>query len=125
MTPTNKSAPLAWVVPGIGTLPALGGSFGVPGEKPKSSLTVKRAANSARRRVKQHRRRPPPANQLLSVDQAADYLGISPGTLRNWLSLKRLEYVKVGRLTKLTKAALDRYIASRTVPAVADRGQRS
>ena len=65
------------------------------------------------------------SDQLLSVPEAADYLGISPGTLRNWLSLRRLEYVKVGRLTKLSKAVLDRYIAERTVPAVADQGQRS
>jgi excisionase family DNA binding protein len=33
---------------------------------------------------------------LLSVDEAAEYLGISAGTLRNWISMRRIEYVKVG-----------------------------
>ena len=55
---------------------------------------------------------------LLSVADAAAYLGISQGTLRNWLSMRRIDYVKVGRLTKLSRDALDRYIAENTVEAV-------
>ncbi len=54
---------------------------------------------------------------LLSVDAAAQYLGVSPGTLRNWVSMRRIEYVKVGRLTRFSSAALDRYIAAHTVEA--------
>jgi excisionase family DNA binding protein len=57
---------------------------------------------------------------LLSVDEAAQYLRVSPGTLRNWLSMRRLEFVKIGRLTRLSQAALDRYIAEHTVRASAD-----
>jgi excisionase family DNA binding protein len=41
---------------------------------------------------------------LLSVEAAAQYLGVSPGTLRNWVSARRIEYVKVGRLTWRTDA---------------------
>ncbi len=52
---------------------------------------------------------------LLSVEEAADYLGISAGTMRNWLSMRRIEYVKVGRLTRIRLATLDRYIAANTV----------
>ncbi len=59
---------------------------------------------------------------LLSVGEAADYLGISPGTLRNWLSMRRITYVKVGRLTKLSQDTLDRYVAEHTVEAVIDQG---
>ena len=55
---------------------------------------------------------------LLSVGEAAAYLSISPGTLRNWLSMRRIDYVKVGRLTKLSRDTLDRYIAEHTVEAV-------
>jgi excisionase family DNA binding protein len=40
-------------------------------------------------------------SKLLSIPEAAEYLGLSPGTLRNWLSLRRLPYVKVGRLIRL------------------------
>ena len=57
---------------------------------------------------------------LFSVEQAADYLGIRPGTLRNWLSARRIDHVKVGRLTRVPQAALDRYIADHTVHAEAD-----
>jgi excisionase family DNA binding protein len=56
--------------------------------------------------------------RLLSVEEAADYLGISTGTMRNWLSMRRIEYVKVGRLTRVSQAALDRYITVNTVRPV-------
>jgi excisionase family DNA binding protein len=52
---------------------------------------------------------------LLDVDGAAAYLQIRPGTLRNWLSQGRLSYVKVGRLTRIAQAELDRYVIAHTV----------
>jgi excisionase family DNA binding protein len=52
---------------------------------------------------------------LLSFDEAAQYLCVSPGTLRNWTSMRRVEFVKIGRLTRFTQTALDRYITSHTV----------
>ena len=55
---------------------------------------------------------------LLSVEEAAQYLGVSPGTLRNWASTRRVEFVKVGRLTKFSPVTLDRYIAAHTVRAL-------
>jgi excisionase family DNA binding protein len=55
---------------------------------------------------------------LLSVEEAADYLGISAGTLRNWISMRRIEYVKVGRLTRFRLSALDRFIVAHTVTMV-------
>ncbi len=57
---------------------------------------------------------------LLSVEQAADYLGVRPGTLRNWLSVRRITYVKVGRLTKIPLPALERFVRDNTVEAVED-----
>jgi excisionase family DNA binding protein len=54
---------------------------------------------------------------LLSVEEAADYLGISKGTMRNWISMRRIEHVKVGRLTRVAQDALDRYIAANTIRA--------
>ena len=54
---------------------------------------------------------------LLSVEEAAQYLRISPGTMRNWLSMRRIEHVKVGRLTRVSQSTLDRYIADHTVRA--------
>ncbi len=52
---------------------------------------------------------------LLSVPAAADYLGISEVTLRNWLSARQLDYVKVGRLTKISRVTLNRYIDAHTI----------
>jgi excisionase family DNA binding protein len=57
---------------------------------------------------------------LLSVEEAADYLGLSAGTMRNWISMRRIEHVKVGRLTRISQSALDRYILAHTVRAEGD-----
>jgi excisionase family DNA binding protein len=54
---------------------------------------------------------------LLSVEEAADYLAISEGTMRNWISMRRIEHVKVGRLTRVAQGVLDRYIAAHTIRA--------
>ena len=58
---------------------------------------------------------------LLSVEAGAEYIGVRPGTLRNWLSAGRIAYVKVGRLTRLSVKALDAFIADNTVEAIRDR----
>ena len=53
---------------------------------------------------------------LLDNAAAAEYLGISAGTLDVWRSTKRyaIPYVKVGRLVKYRQSALDAFLASRT-----------
>ena len=58
--------------------------------------------------------------RLYSIDEAAYHLGIAAGTLRNWISMRRIDYVKVGRLTKISQTAIDSYIAAHTVPAEHD-----
>lgn len=59
-----------------------------------------------------------PHSPLYDVEEAAAYIKIRPGTLRNWLSAKRLAYVKVGRLTRIPKAEIDRFLAEHTIAAV-------
>jgi len=63
-----------------------------------------------------------PVASAIPIAKAA-YLGLSPGTLRNWVSTGRIDYVKVGRLTRISLAVLDRYIEQQTIRAVegADR----
>ncbi len=68
--------------------------------------------------MNRRRRESTVAGPLLSVDEAAAYLGVQPGTLRNWLSARRLPYVKVGRLTKLSQPDLDAFIAGHRIEAV-------
>lgn len=55
---------------------------------------------------------------LLTLQEAANYLKVSPGTLKHWTHWKRIEHVKVGKLTRFRQAALDRWIAAQTVAAV-------
>ncbi|HYD95258.1 MAG TPA: helix-turn-helix domain-containing protein [Noviherbaspirillum sp.] len=49
--------------------------------------------------------------------EAAVYLGVKEATLATWRSTRRyrLDYVKVGRRIFYTKAALDKFMAARTV----------
>lgn len=54
--------------------------------------------------------------RFLSSDQAAEYLGVAPQTLRAWRYLKRyaLPYTRVGRLVRYRVADLDAWLESRT-----------
>ena len=61
--------------------------------------------------------RQPCNGELLRVEDAADYLGVSPGTLRNWLSERRIAYVKVGRLTRIRRSVLTEFVERNTVTA--------
>ncbi len=56
-------------------------------------------------------------DQLLTREQAAQYLGVSKGTLEVWACTKRynLPYVKIGRLVKYRLSDLDGFIARRTI----------
>lgn len=57
------------------------------------------------------------ASDLVSREDAAAYLGVSPKTLATWATTRRylLPYVKVGRVVRYRLADLDRFIESRTV----------
>lgn len=64
---------------------------------------------------------PTPRRQsdLLSRDEAAQYLGVSPKTLATWHCRGRyaLPVVKLGRSVKYRVADLEKFIESRTVGA--------
>lgn len=50
-------------------------------------------------------------NRLLSVPESARFLGgVSPWTIRSWLTQKRLARVKVGRRTMISQRELERFI---------------
>ncbi len=55
--------------------------------------------------------------ELLTREQAAEYLGVTASTLAVWACAKRynLSYVKVGRLVKYRRADLDAFIERRTI----------
>ncbi len=54
---------------------------------------------------------------LLTNDEAAAYIGVTPRTLEVWRSTKRypIPYLKVGRLVKYRQESLDRFLLSRTI----------
>jgi excisionase family DNA binding protein len=63
-----------------------------------------------------------PPSQLLSREQAAEYLGVKPQTLAVWKTSQRyrLPVVKVGSLVRYRLADLERFLESRTVGGVAE-----
>ena len=52
--------------------------------------------------------------QLLDMNEASQFLGIRKSTLYEWVIQKKLPFVKVGRLTKFKKEALDAWLEQRT-----------
>jgi excisionase family DNA binding protein len=93
-----------------------------PTVRPPNKLPIAPPRNTdndspSRRRHASRLAAPARHGQLLTVEDAAEYLGIAAGTLRNWLSARRIAYVKVGRLTRLSTRDLDAFIAAHTVDA--------
>jgi excisionase family DNA binding protein len=54
--------------------------------------------------------------ELLNTRQAAAHLGLSENTVRAWVRLRRIRYVKVGRSVRFRRADLDAMV--RTVEPV-------
>ncbi len=57
----------------------------------------------------------PIRRRLISIQEAAEYTGLSRHTLYTMVSQRRIPYVKVGRLTKFDLRLLDEWIANHTV----------
>ena len=55
---------------------------------------------------------------LLNVGEGAPLLGLKPWTLRQWISQRRIAFVKVGRLTKLRLADISAFIEANRKEAV-------
>src|SRR5262249_50072880 len=52
-------------------------------------------------------------SDLMTSPEAATYLCISKGTLRHWVSNRKIEFVKLGRAVRFRKAHLDRFISQK------------
>lgn len=57
------------------------------------------------------------SDPLFSSNESEAYLGLSPGTLSVWRCNKRYDipYIKIGRLVRYRKSALDAWLNKRTV----------
>lgn len=51
-------------------------------------------------------------DRWLSVDEVADYLGVSRDTIYNWIAVRGMPGRKVGRFWKLKKDAVDAWVES-------------
>ncbi len=56
-------------------------------------------------------------SDMLTVNECAALLGIRPGTVRLWLSQRRLPHAKLGRSIRIPRKAVEEFIASHMVPA--------
>lgn len=54
--------------------------------------------------------------QLLTIDQAAEYLGTGQRFVRRLISERRIPYVKLGKHVRLERCALDAFVAAGRVP---------
>jgi excisionase family DNA binding protein len=52
--------------------------------------------------------------ELMTQDEAADYLGISPKTLYNWVSSMKIPVTKIGGLNKFRRKDLDLWVDNRS-----------
>ena len=50
--------------------------------------------------------------RLLSAIEVSEYMGLSTNTLYTWVSQRKIPFIKIGRLTKFDKEALDQWIDS-------------
>lgn len=65
--------------------------------------------------------RGPGSARLLTIEQAADRLGVTSRMIRRLTASRRLPFVKVGRLVRIRDTDLARSVDEWTVPAVRDR----
>lgn len=61
---------------------------------------------------------PTSSGDLLTVEQAADYLNITAHFVRRLIRERRIPFLKVGRLVRLRRTDMESYLAECAVPAV-------
>ncbi len=59
--------------------------------------------------------------QLLSVQEAANALGLKPSTIRAWLLRRKLARVNCGRAVRIPAKAIAEFIEKNTIPAKEER----
>lgn len=60
--------------------------------------------------------------KLLSVREAAKALGLTESGLRQWVLFKQIEYVRIGRLIRFRREAIEDLIRQNIVPAKVRKG---
>jgi len=61
--------------------------------------------------------KPTMEKRLFNIDELSTYLAVPRGTIYNWISQKKLPYVKIGRRVKFDKQDIDKMINEKKVLA--------
>ena len=48
--------------------------------------------------------------EIMSIPQAAEYLGMAEGTLRDWIRMRRVPFCKINGTIRFRKSKFDRWI---------------
>lgn len=59
--------------------------------------------------------------QLLSVHETAERLGLKPATIRAWLLRRKLPRVNCGRAVRIPAEAIAQFVERNTIPAKEER----
>ncbi len=63
--------------------------------------------------------------QLIDIDELSVRLKVAKGTLYNWVYLRRIPHLKVGRCLRFNPNDVDRMVREMSSLERADRGRRS
>ena len=55
------------------------------------------------------------SDKLLTIAEAAERLGIRPRTVRRWVSLRQIEYIKAGKSVRISEIEVQRIISEGTM----------
>ncbi len=58
-----------------------------------------------------------PRDELLTIDQAGEYLGTGERFVRRLVAQRRIPYVKLGKYVRLPRSSLDAFIEAGRVPS--------
>ena len=65
------------------------------------------------------------SSRLLTVDQAADRLGLKPSTIRAWILRRKLGFTKIGaKAIRVPEAEVDRLAEAGFVPPAPEHATR-
>lgn len=62
--------------------------------------------------------------KLLTVEQAAEALGVAPATVRMWIWKRQIAYAKISRAVRISSRTIEEIIERGTVPALTLDGRR-
>lgn len=63
--------------------------------------------------------------ELISLQDAAEYAGLTKGTLHEYAKRGRLKAKKIGWMWVTTRAAIDEYLASRDLESIPKKHRKS